>query len=490
MQYADDAVLVSRDQKCAQGLASLFDSWCSWAKMDIRLDKCCTFGMIKRDTMQVQILPNLSIKSGQIPAVPIGGNFKYLGKIFDFSMNNDAGKTELLSKVEQMLQTISNLHVNPQTRLKILDRFVPSQIAFYFKIYDISTTWVSEKLDSLCIRRVRNWIEAPISSCISEWLVLPGKKCGMGIASFKNRFERQRLSKRSAMKNSNNENIKDLWQESARQNLNINPDSLIINYSVTEAKKVLIKSQQQSAENHLFGLSYQGSITKIITENIPGNYVNDWTNTINKLPGFLFNFTRKAMQQQLPTLTNLVRWGKATNSQCPHCSLPQTNKHVLSNCANPDTLQRFTARHDKILEIIANWFQLRIANNVQLFADLNNSKFKQCLDLFTGLRPDLAFIKDDTVQVVELTVCHETNIISSKAFKINKYKSLDKHKTSLIEHHNIKVNTCEVTVLGFLSIDPEVLKFLNIDKCDSTFREALTKSALQSSFDIYMMRNS
>ena len=51
-------------------------------------------------------------------------------------------------------------------------------------------------------------------------------------------------------------------------------------------------------------------------------------------------------QQLLPTLTNLVKWGKATNSQCPLCTLPQTNKHVLSNFANSQALFEETVGAD------------------------------------------------------------------------------------------------------------------------------------------------
>ena len=146
--------------------------------------------------------------------------------------------------------------------------------------------------------------------------------------------------------------------------------------------------------------------------------------------------------------------------------------------------------HDMtVLEIITNWFQSKISSSIDMFVDLKHSKFKQCNDLFTGLRPDLAFIKDNTVYVLELTICHETNIISSRNYKLDKYKDLDKHKSSFLQHHNIKVYSCEVTVLGFLSLDNEVLKSLHIDTCDLTFRAELTKCAIQNSFDIYLRRN-
>ena len=107
----------------------------------------------------------------------------------------------------------------------------------------------------------------------------------MGI-SLKHRYERQRLSKRSSLKHRENENMKDLWQVSTTKNLKVNPDSLLVEHSVTVARKVLVKSKQLSAEDLVFGLGYQGAITKIVTDNIPSNYIKDWSNSINKLAGF------------------------------------------------------------------------------------------------------------------------------------------------------------------------------------------------------------
>ena len=49
LQYADDATLIAKDQKGAQGLTNLFEAWCRWSKMEIRLDKCSSFGMLKKD---------------------------------------------------------------------------------------------------------------------------------------------------------------------------------------------------------------------------------------------------------------------------------------------------------------------------------------------------------------------------------------------------------------------------------------------------------
>ncbi|MFI5407332.1 MAG: hypothetical protein ACHQ1D_12585, partial [Nitrososphaerales archaeon] len=294
------------------------------------------FGMAKKDTKQVQILPNISVKAGKIPPIEMGGHFKYLGRNFDFKMDDAIAKSEILTKVEVLLKSLSELEIKPQTKLKIFNRYIPSQLSFYLRTYSFSSTWVAEQIDALCIRHIRQWIEAPVSSCVSEWLITPNKKCGMGIPSFINRLELLQLSKRFTLKNSNNESIRDLWKDSSP--FNVPADSLLVSMPFNAARKSIITSQHTVAENHLLGLLYQGKAIKTITECVPENIINEWVQVSTNLPGYLFNFVIKALQSQLPTLANMARWGKSSTNLCPICGQPQTNKHVLSNCSNPDAL--------------------------------------------------------------------------------------------------------------------------------------------------------
>src|SRR5213080_846364 len=190
----------------------------------------------------------------------------------------------------------------------------------------------------------------------------------MNIPSLKNRFERLNLSKRAALKNSPNENIRCLWTDSSTRN--VNSDSLLINNSVHQAQKILANAQKEEASLHLTGLPYQGKSINFVTENLSSSTISNWSKIINSLPGFLFNFTRKAIQSQRPTLANLVRWGRASSNLCPLCSAIQSNKHVLSNCSHPDALERFTNRHNKILDLLAAWFIYKLDSKSTLFVDL------------------------------------------------------------------------------------------------------------------------
>ena len=44
-QFADDAAVVSGQEKENQMLLNRFTIWCQWAQMIIRVDKCSTFGI-------------------------------------------------------------------------------------------------------------------------------------------------------------------------------------------------------------------------------------------------------------------------------------------------------------------------------------------------------------------------------------------------------------------------------------------------------------
>src|SRR5687768_13514896 len=182
---------------------------------------------------------------------------------------------------------------------------------------------------SICF--IRNWIEAPISSCVKEWLISPLDHCGLGIPSFQNMAEQLQLGKRDALKRSKNENIRDLWSDSTYKN--INADSLLLSATLKQSRKSQKHTQTKLAIEHFMRLECQGKIAKTVTELIPKKQIVVWSRSLKVLPGYLYNFVRKAMQQQLPTLANLKRWGRSPSNLCAMCCQIQSNKHVLSNCS-------------------------------------------------------------------------------------------------------------------------------------------------------------
>lgn len=71
------------------------------------------------------------------------------------------------------------------------------------------------------------------------------------------------------------------------------------------------------------------------------------------MPPMKLSFSIRAAYDVLPTKTNLVRWNKETEDNCPLCGGKQTLQHILSGCKVALAKGRYTLRHNKVLEILA-----------------------------------------------------------------------------------------------------------------------------------------
>ena len=187
--------------------------------MDIRLDKCCTYAAAKQNGVYAQFEPLLLIDSQPVPVVSINESFTYLGKIFDFEMRNDRAKRALTEKLSRLLEIISSLKIKAQLKLKILKLYIFSQITHELKMYAFGETWIIQNLDSSCATHIQGWLGMPVSSCIKEFSSLPRNKGGLGIPSFADQYKTLILAKRSAMKNSSQLEIRQIWSDTTQNNI-------------------------------------------------------------------------------------------------------------------------------------------------------------------------------------------------------------------------------------------------------------------------------
>ena len=102
LQFADDTALIAHNVKSAQTLIDINVAWCNWTGMQLRIDKCQSFGMRKIDGSYEQFLPNLSIGDENISAVKLNESFKYLGKLFNANMNNAEAKIIVQNKLDSL----------------------------------------------------------------------------------------------------------------------------------------------------------------------------------------------------------------------------------------------------------------------------------------------------------------------------------------------------------------------------------------------------
>ena len=181
---------------------------------------------------------------------------------------------------------------------------------------------------------------------------------------------------------------------------------------------------------------------------------------------------------------------KTPSPSCPLCGLVQTNKHVLSNCGSPASLSRYTKRHDHVLGILIDWFKSHLKDKCELYADIDEASVKPITDLFFPSRPDIAIKYSSRIDILELTVCHETNISSSQKYKQSKYQSLHNHLIVKDNETSVNIFTLEITTLGFMS-DFKLFQVRNLkDKLLENHKAQIFKSVLSDSFNIYCKRNS
>ena len=217
-----------------------------------------------------------------------------------------------------------------------------------------------------------------------------------------------------------------------------------------------------------------------------------WSKCVESLPEYLFRFVRKAFQQQLATAANLVRWNRRTDPNCNICrkSIPQTNKHLLSNCSA--LLERYTIRHNAILEKLVQWIDTYKSASQCLLVDFPSSRFNSIERVFqSSVRPDIPDIREDArVLVLELTACHESNLLlKSKEYKEHKYRDISTHLLPCLSEVPVLVFTMEVSVLGIVSNTKPFTQAANLPDIPQSLLSAISMSTIINSFEIYRSRN-
>src|SRR6218665_1595493 len=163
-------------------------------------------------------------------------------------------------------------------------------------------------------------------------------------------------------------------------------------------------------------------MAKVVTEVVTKKNITLWSNAVNELTDSSLKFIRKSFQQLLPTAANLVRWKRITDPVCHLCNNGQlqTNKHVLSNCNSAPALTRYTRRHNFVLEKIAEWILETKSSYRIVFADVELSghgarSMGELFEVRTLRSSGPSCYGNSTVSVLELTVCHETNLLKTYA---------------------------------------------------------------------------
>jgi len=79
--------------------------WCTWADMKLRIDKCNMISIAKHSG---QFLPYIFMLGPALLGIQLGNEFKYRGRIYNYNMDNQTAKSDLVKHIEDMFCVISS----------------------------------------------------------------------------------------------------------------------------------------------------------------------------------------------------------------------------------------------------------------------------------------------------------------------------------------------------------------------------------------------
>ena len=479
-QFADDAAVITNQESENQHLLNRFSIWCQWSDMIIRVDKCSTFGIKKAITKSVQYLPKLLINNQLIPKVNIGESFKYLGRYFDFNMSDDNHKTDLLTLINELMTDIDLKPLHPKNKLLLYNRYVLSKLSWHFTVATLSKTWITENIDSVVNKYIRRWLEVPISGTLSTGFQTRNK-FGQSIYPPSVKFIQCQTVLRKVLKSSPNESINELWKSTSTHTN--------IQYDVYNSTKDVLKDFRSGHEDKLLNqLTCQGSFFSSVTKFSLSQLNKVWSTAQSKLPKNIYNFTIRYINNSLPTRKNLSKRGISSNPECSLCLRPETLLHVVAGCQF--YLDRFTWRHNSILNLLAN--TLKTLDGANLFADLNGFKSPSILTGDTYRTDLLLSCSNGNLYVVELTVGYETNLENNVERKKAKYRELIRQLGNNFKQ--VKFINLSMSCLGIFAHECssflDMLENVGLDKNHQIFciRKMMT-TAIRSTYYIFCCRN-
>ena len=114
----------------------------------------------------VQFLPKLLTNNSVIPTVKINEPFTYLGRHFNFPMDEEEHKSTLVRIYREILTDIDNLPLNQKHKIELYSKYVLSKISWDLTVADLGMTSLKQNLDNISCSHLRKWLEIPINGTL------------------------------------------------------------------------------------------------------------------------------------------------------------------------------------------------------------------------------------------------------------------------------------------------------------------------------------
>jgi len=135
------------------------------------------------------------------------------------------------------------------------------------------------------------------------------------------------------------------------------------------------------------------------------------------------------------------------------------------------------------------WVHSAVTSDQQVYADLSDAQVLPVCDLFVYCRQDIAICNRDFIHALELTVYHETNFHSSRAYKEKRYENIAQCGSAFSADRHIVAHFIEVLTLGFISNVSVFTTAIKIQPLPISVKQKIIKTVVDGSFTVYCNRN-
>ena len=401
--YADDLNLTTSTSSTCQQLVNRTDLWLKWTKtMKAKPRKCISlaYRQFKPGGNQLGFTPLTdNIYAPYDPRLTISGDpirfiwdpkedsfdskhFKFLGRWISVNLNELDVQKKLKSTFSKLLELVSHDPTPGPMKLWMYQFGVLSKFTWPFLSQDCLPLSLARSLTVISNRYLKSWIGLFKSADLGV-LYRSKNRFGLGLSSVYCHFKRMNVIKCLLLKNSDDEDIKNIYARRVEREANLS--TWKATQETTEAEQIVKHNLCFAGQTHRRGLGngyyktdvsaseYRNLCTQAISAaetekywahatslNMQGIWTQ-WFEHTNPLdfswnsliygPGkSIISFVINASINSLPSPYLKKLMGYATSSRCRLCKDKNCNmSHILAGCDFSLKNGKYTWRHDSVL---------------------------------------------------------------------------------------------------------------------------------------------
>jgi hypothetical protein len=520
--FADDANLISNNEKGLEKLLERFNEYLKWVKMEVAQEKFNVFNFTRKERKVITKDVQIKFNGSNLPnSRREHSSFKLLGKDI-YITQPERGMTAIKMELQRIMNAIDKDHSPNFIKIKMFNLAIQT-LRWKLQTIELSESNIKHELLVITTNYLKKWTGLNRSSNTSL-LYMSKKHHGLGNTDIVALWKAGIISKHHILKYSKDVWIQETYKKNEASQVKLkgwNGYSALWKFEnqqdrskfisrFNERKKIGRKTNEMESEKRreqLETLQKQGSMLRKMNQEGKGKiYCLDMKNQLSQST---LKFLTNGILNNLPTNQNKAIWyPDSVSSKCHRClNSTQTLAHVLCSCCivlnipSDSNANRISFRHNQILKtLIKQMENYGIMNKYEAYVDLPGESYSILPETInpdkSNLRPDLVLVSREKkkegkkeVFIIELTSCMEENMEQWNERKKLKYEGLANRISQSYKTYNWPI---EVGARGFIPNSvKELLEILNFKKSQTQIiLQKMSRIAVEASELIFNHRNS